>query len=92
MRLIAWLKWTVIGAAITFVALYAGDWIAFRMRGSPSSKVTVNRYLVVPLKNHKNEYDYLGSDDEPCSVSIFPRAGQSACWWLRRNSNQTTNL
>jgi hypothetical protein len=92
MRFIAWLKWTVIGAAIAFVALYAGDWIAFRMRGSPSSKVTVNRYMVVPLKNHKNEYDYLGSDDEPCSMSIFPRAGESACWWLRRNSNQTTNL
>jgi hypothetical protein len=90
--MIRWLKWTVLAAAIGFVAVYAGDWVVFLMRGSPSSKVTVNRYLVVPLKGHKEEYDYIGSVDEPCSSSLFPRVGESPCWWLRRNSNQTTNL
>ncbi len=87
-----WLKRIVLTAAIGFVAVYAGDWAIFRLRGSPSSKVTVNRMLVVPLKGNKKEYDYLGSDDEPCSVSLFSQAGQAPCWRLRRNSNQTTNL
>lgn len=87
-----WVGRAVVGAAIVFVAVYVGDWAVFKLRGSPSSKVTVNSYQVVPLKGHKNEYDYLGSGDEPCSVSLFPQTGQAPCWWLRRHSNQTTNL
>jgi hypothetical protein len=87
-----WLGRSVIVAAIGFVAVYAGDWAVFRIRGSPSSTVNVNRFLVVPLKGNKNEYDYLGSGDEPCSISLFPHAGLSPCWRLRRNTNQTTNL
>lgn len=87
-----WLKRIVLAAAIGFVAVYAGDWAVFRLRGSPSSKVIVNRMLVVPLKGNKKEYDYLGSSDESCSVSLFPQAGQTPCWQLRRNINQTTDL
>ena len=75
-----------------FVAAYAGDWAIYKLRGSPHSTVTVNRYLTVPLKGNKQEFDYLGSVDQPCSVSLFPQAGQSPCWQLRRNPNQGTNL
>jgi hypothetical protein len=87
-----WLGRVVVGAAIVFVVVYVGDWAVFKLRGSPSSKVMVNSYQVVPLKGHKDEYDYLGSGDEPCSVSLFPQAGLTPCWWLRWHSNQTTNL
>ena len=75
-----------------FVATYAGDWAIFKLRGSPKSTVTVNGYLTVPLKGNKLEYDYLGSSDMPCSLSLFPQAGLSPCWQLRRNPNQTTTL
>jgi hypothetical protein len=54
--------------------------------------VTVNSYLSVPLKGNKYEFDYTGSMDVPCSVSLFPQAGMSACWNLRRHPNQQTNL
>jgi hypothetical protein len=87
-----WIARVILGVAIAFAALYAGDWLVFKARGSPSSTVTVNRMMVVPLKGNKNEYDYMGSGDEACSVSIFPQAGLPACWRLRRNPNQTTNL
>jgi len=87
-----WARRIVVSAAIAFVAVYAGDFAVFKLRGSPSSKVTVNNYQVVPLKGHKEEYDYLGSGDQPCSVSIFPQTGQTPCWWLRKHTNQTTNL
>ena len=82
----------IVAASIAFVVVYASDWAIFTLRHSPSSKVTVNSYQVVPLKGQKSEYDYLGSSDEPCSVSLFPQAGISACWWLRRHANRTTNL
>jgi hypothetical protein len=75
-----------------FVLAYAGDCAVFRLRGSPTATVTVNRYLTVPLKDNKIEYDFLGSSDVSCSVSLFPQAGQSPCWQLRRNQNQTTSL
>lgn len=91
-RMIRWLKWTVLVAAIGFVVIYAGDWAVYRLRGSPTSTVTVNRMLAVPLKGNKTEYDDLGSGDEPCSVSLFPQGGDPPCWRLRRNTNQVTNL
>jgi hypothetical protein len=75
-----------------FVAVYAGDWAVFQLRGSPHSKVTVNRFLTVPLKGNKQEFDYIGSVDVPCSVSLFPQAGQSPCWHLRQNAIQTVKL
>ncbi|MGB6690870.1 MAG: hypothetical protein WBE76_23805 [Terracidiphilus sp.] len=87
-----WLRWGVLGLAIGFLGAYAGDWAIFSLRGSPAAKVTVNQYQTVPLKGHKYEYDYLGTEDETCCVSLFPRAGETPCWWLRRHRDQVTNL
>jgi len=75
-----------------FVAVYGGDWAVFKLRGSPQSKVTVNRYLTISLKGNKQEIDDLGSVDVPCSVSLFSQAGQSPCWQLRRNPTQNTKI
>jgi len=44
------------------------------------------------LKNNKEEYDYIGTADEPCSVSLFPQGGMPPCWWLRRNTNQNVKV
>ena len=87
-----WLERVVVVLLAGFVCVYAGDWAVFKLRGSPSSTVTVSRFLSVPLKGNKIEYDYLGTADVACSVSLFPQGGQSPCWHLRRNPNQNTNL
>jgi hypothetical protein len=87
-----WLQWLAVVLVAGFVAVYGGDWAVFRLRGSPLSKVTVNRYLNIPLKGNKTEIDYLGTQDVPCSISLFPQAGDSPCWQLRRNANQGTVL
>jgi hypothetical protein len=86
--LMIWLGRVLIVLAAAFVVIYAGDWAIYKLRGSPRSKVTVNRYVTIPLKGNKQEYDYLGSMDMPCSVSMFPQSGQAPCWQLRRNPNQ----
>jgi hypothetical protein len=80
----------VLGAG--FVAVYGGDYAIFKLRGSPISKVTVNRYVTIPLKGRKSEFDYLGTLDVPCSVSLFAQSGQSPCWQLRRNPNQGMDM
>jgi hypothetical protein len=84
------MKWAgrVLMAAIAvFVVLYGSDWAIYKLRGSPQGKVTVNRYLSIPLKGNKQEIDYLGTEDEPCARALFSQGGQLPCWQLRRNHN-----
>ena len=86
------LLWTVVVSATAFVAAYAGDWTIFKLRGSPVSKATVNRYVTIPLKGNKQEFDFIGTSDVGCSMSLFSQRGQDPCWKLRRNPNQGTTL
>jgi hypothetical protein len=86
------LRRVALALLVALVVTYVGDFAIYKLRGSPSSTVTVNRYQTVPLKGNKIEYDYLGTADMVCSESLFPQAGRSPCWHLRRNPNQTTNL
>jgi hypothetical protein len=87
-----WLFRVVVVVAALFVAVYWGDWAVFRLRGSPQSKVTVNRYVSIPEKGHKTELDYLGTLDVPCAVALFSQVGESPCWRLRRNTNQGISM
>jgi len=91
-RMGRWLGRGALGLIGLVVLTYAGDWIAYRLEGSPQSTVTVSRTLEVPLKNNKTEYDYVGTSDEPCSVSLFPQGGLSPCWQLRRHPHQNEKL
>lgn len=84
-----WISLSLLGAA---VVAYAVDWLVFSLRRPNISTVTVSRFLSAPLKNNKQELDYLGSEDVPCSVSLFPQGGHLPCWYLRRHKNQVTNI
>jgi hypothetical protein len=86
-----WTQRVLLVLVVGFIVVYGGDWAIYKMRGSPTSTVTVNQLMSVPLKGNKIEYDYVGSSEVTCSVSLFPQGGQSPCWRLRRNPNQTTN-
>jgi hypothetical protein len=92
MHIRRWLEWAIVALAAGFILTYGGDWAIFKLRGSPQSKVTVNRYVTIPLKGNKQEFDYQGSVDVPCALSLFPQGGQSPCWRLRRNTNQGMNI
>ena len=87
-----WIRLIGLGLLAVAVAAYAGDWLVFNLRGSITSKVTVSHFLSAPLKNNKQELDYLGSEEVTCSVSLFPQGGHTPCWYLRRHTNQTTNI
>ena len=87
-----WIRFIALGLLAAAVVTYAGDWLLFSLRGSITSKVTVSHFLSAPLKNNKQELDYLGSEEVPCSVSLFPQGGHTPCWYLRRHTNQTKNI
>jgi hypothetical protein len=52
----------------------------------------VSHFISAPLKNNKQEIDYLGSEEVPCSISLFPQGGYTPCWYLRRHTNQVTTI
>lgn len=81
-----------VALVLLFAAVYLGDMMIYKVRGSPQSKVSVNRYLTVPLKGNKTEFDYQGTLDVPCSLSIFPQGDETPCWKLRKNPNQNTAM
>jgi hypothetical protein len=84
------MRWFLRGAlvlVVAFVCVYFGDLAVYQLRGAPQSKVTVNRYVPIPLKGNRTEFDYLGTQDQACSVSLFSQGGLSPCWKLRRNPN-----
>jgi hypothetical protein len=69
------------------VVLYLGDWVALRVRGQTqvSSSVQVEQFLRTPLKGQKEEFDYMGTVDQPCVRSLFPHSPQTPCWWLQHH-------
>jgi hypothetical protein len=77
--------------AVALALLYAGDWAVLRIRlshGTAYRTITVNQFLATPLKGNKVEYDWTGTAQQTCSRSIFPQAGNTACWWLERHTSQ----
>jgi hypothetical protein len=83
--ILRWLRWAVVAVAIGFVVLYLGDTALFALRGKPTASMTIQRYMIVPLKGNKQEYDSLGSTTEQCSKTLFPQGGFDACWILQRH-------
>jgi hypothetical protein len=87
------MRWPrIIGVGLVAFALisFALDWSVFKLTGSPRSKYTVSHFVSAPLKNNKEEIDYIGSEDVPCSLSIYPQDGFVPCWYLRRHTNQVS--
>lgn len=87
-----WLRRGIVILAAGFVALYFGDFAVYHLRGAPKAKVNTDRYLSVPLKGNKQEYDYLGSVEVTCARSLFPQGDLSPCWQVRREANQGLKL
>lgn len=91
-HLLSLVEMLLLGVAVLALALYGGDWAIFQLRGMPRSSVTVERYLVVPLKGKKTEYDDEGQRSVPCARALFPQGAWSPCWYLRRHPIQADKL
>lgn len=70
---------------LTLPLTYSVDWLVWRARmtaGAGMGTAHVGRMIVTPLKGNKEEYDWGGPANVDCSRSLFPQAGEGACWWL----------
>ena len=84
---VLWLWRALIAASATVAITYAADAAIFAMRGSPMDQVTVKRYLAVPLKGNKTEYDYQGAGPAPCARALFPQGANQPCWYLHNHTS-----
>ncbi len=83
--------WLLVAIATT----YAGDWLIYRYRaahGTAFDSIKVNQFIAVPLKDGKDEFDYVGSQQVGCVRSVFPWAGDEPCWWVRRHAESKTKI
>jgi hypothetical protein len=90
-----YLRTAAIVLLIAAAILYVSDWLIFKLRGSPTDTLTVSLFVSAPLKNEKQEIDYIGQEQWTCTRSLFPfppfqQNQSSPCWYLRRHTNQTT--
>ena len=83
-----WLRRGVIALLAMTVFSYVADWAVYRVQGAPTSKFMVSYFVTAQLKNKKEERDYLGSEEVPCSITLYPQGGMKPCWWLREHTNQ----
>ena len=85
-----WLRYFVMSLLALAALSYIGDWMVFRARHSPQRSLSVSHFVSAPLKDGKEEIDYLGSQMTPCSVTLDPQDGMQPCWYLSRHLNQVS--
>jgi hypothetical protein len=87
-RIIHWLTRTAVALFVIALLIYPADWLAWELQklfGDGTGSVQVSHVTIAELKGNKEEYYPDGVEAVPCSRSIFPQGGNSACWWLRRH-------
>ena len=89
------LRIAAVALLIAAAVLYAGDWLIYKLRGSPTDTLTVSLFVSAPLKNEKQEIDFIGQEQWTCTRTLFPlppyeKNQSSPCWYLRKHTNQTT--
>lgn len=93
--MLRWLRIALMVLLAIAALSYLGDFAVFRLRGSPQQKLKVSHFISVPLNGgpheDKEEIDYLGSEDTPCSITWYPQDGMTPCWYLRRHLNQVSS-
>ncbi len=75
---------------ISAIVLYRGDALVFKLRGNPTSSITVNQLIAVPLKGNKTEYDSNGIIAVTCARSLFPQGSWNPCWYVVQIQKQPT--
>jgi hypothetical protein len=78
--------------AIAYILDYAV--LRYRMATTRSAfaTVTVRPYYAVPQKNHKTEFLLGDPQQETCVHSLFPHAGDSPCWYLKKHREKRIDL
>jgi hypothetical protein len=88
-RVIHWIVRSIQALLIAALLIYPADWMIWKAQtllGGGIGSVQVSHVTIADLKGNKEAYyPDEGLETVPCSRSLFPQGGSSACWWLRRH-------
>ncbi len=79
------LGFAIVALLVAFVAVYAGDWVVWRVRsarGGGIGNVQVRWFQVAELNGGKEEMYPDGEGPVACSQSLFPQGGSNPCWYV----------
>jgi hypothetical protein len=82
-----WLGFVLAMSCFVAAALDYVGYVYKQHRGTAVSYVTVRQYLATPLKNGRDELDFLGETDEPCVRTMLPHQKMAPCWWIRQHKD-----
>jgi hypothetical protein len=86
---------TILSAASVILIAYGVDYGVFRSRMAENKafgQVAVTNYDAVQQKSGKTVFLFEPPQAQTCVNSLFPRAGYVPCWYLRRHSEQRTDI
>ena len=95
-RLRAGVLWFVGGSAALVVVAFLIDYGVFRLRivtgRQAYGSVVVRNYYAVAQKNGKTEFLFYPPAPWTCVNSLFPHADYPPCWYLKRHTEQRTDI
>jgi hypothetical protein len=72
--------------------IYVADFAVCRVRGTPTSRVTIKQYYAIPLKGNKLQFVPADPDTEECVQSLFPQAGDRPCWYVNGHTRRRIDM
>lgn len=74
------------------LVVYGGDSLLFHFKAKKYGSVRVNPYFAVPQKDHKTQYMFDDPFDQVCVNSLFPREGDTPCWYLQNHREKRIDI
>lgn len=91
-----YLVWTLIVLIAAPALAYAADFVVLKIKiatnHNPYGTVTVRSYYSIAKKNNKVEYDYIGTEDEICTHSLFMQGGHTPCWYASSHTERKIEI
>jgi hypothetical protein len=87
-----WLQRILILLVAFPAVAYVGDWAVVKLRGNPTSTVTIKQYYAIPHKGNKLEYVPAEPDDEECVQALFPHGGDRPCWYVSGHTRRQIDM
>jgi hypothetical protein len=86
------MKHAVLGAILSLIALYAGDYALAKSK--PLGTVQVQPFYAIHQKNGKTEFDYssLPPETQTCVASLLPHFGNNPCWYVTKHKTRKIEI
>ena len=87
-----WIQRILILLVAIPAVVYLVDFAVVKLRGNPTSTVTIKQYYAIPLKGNKLQYVPADPDTEECVQALFPHGGDRPCWYVNRHTRRQIDM